>query len=221
MGASIARKRTRLGCRVLRHKLVPFLALWPVFHARRWSFDTRSVLVHFLPNMCLCVASEVTLLEIPPCQTSMCGVAYSCSYVLLLVCMLACVMLCVTSQPVVQWSVQRFRSERLRVRSRRSATFTPSAHVRRQSLPVWPRPPTLMKIPLPFFLTFTTVPSHLKLHMFSEHTKLRDMHPKIVHVCLWHHPEWFLTVQKCTAYGSSKLWHPKFSWHVQSLCDYS
>ena len=43
--------------------------------------------------------------------------------------------------PVVQWLVQRFRSERLRVRSRRSATFTPSAHVRRQSLPVWP--PTL------------------------------------------------------------------------------
>ena len=43
--------------------------------------------------------------------------------------------------PVVQWLVQRFRSERLRLRSRRSATFTPSAHVRRQSLPVWP--PTL------------------------------------------------------------------------------
>ena len=84
MGASFARKRTRLGCRVLRHELVPFLALWPVFHARRWSFDTQSVLVHFLPNMCLCVASEVTLLEIPPCQTPMCGVAYSCSYVLLL-----------------------------------------------------------------------------------------------------------------------------------------
>ena len=42
---------------------------------------------------------------------------------------------------MVQWLVQRFRSERLRVRSRRSATFTPSAHVRRQSLPVWP--PTL------------------------------------------------------------------------------
>ena len=42
---------------------------------------------------------------------------------------------------VVQWLVQRFRSERLRVRSRRSATFTPSAHVRRQSSPVWP--PTL------------------------------------------------------------------------------
>ena len=34
--------------------------------------------------MCLRVASEVTLLEIPPCQTPMCGVAYSCSYVLLL-----------------------------------------------------------------------------------------------------------------------------------------
>ena len=49
--------------------------------------------------------------------------------------------------PVVQWFVQRIRSERLRVRSRRSATFTPSAHVRRQSLPVWP--PTLNKIPLP------------------------------------------------------------------------
>ena len=40
--------------------------------------------------------------------------------------------------PVVQWLVQRFWSERFRVRSRRSATFTPSAHVRRQSLPVWP-----------------------------------------------------------------------------------
>ena len=40
--------------------------------------------------------------------------------------------------PVVQWLVQRFRSERLHVRSRRSATFTPSAHVRRQYLPVWP-----------------------------------------------------------------------------------
>ena len=47
--------------------------------------------------------------------------------------------------PVVQWLVQRFRSERLRVRSRRSATFTPSAHVRRQSLPVWP--PTLNNLP--------------------------------------------------------------------------
>ena len=33
--------------------------------------------------MCLRVASEVTLLEIPPCQIPMCGVAYSCSYVLL------------------------------------------------------------------------------------------------------------------------------------------
>ena len=34
--------------------------------------------------MSLRVASEVTLLEIPPCQIPMCGVAYSCSYVLLL-----------------------------------------------------------------------------------------------------------------------------------------
>ena len=33
--------------------------------------------------MCLRVASEVTFLEIPPCQTPMCGVAYSCSHVLL------------------------------------------------------------------------------------------------------------------------------------------
>ena len=39
-------------------KAVPFLA---------WSFDTQSVLVHFLPNMCLRVASEITLLGIPPC----------------------------------------------------------------------------------------------------------------------------------------------------------
>ena len=38
-------------------------------------------------NMCLRVASEVTLLEIPPCQTPMCGVAYSCSYVLLPLCL--------------------------------------------------------------------------------------------------------------------------------------
>ena len=53
--------------------------------------------------------------------------------------------------PVVQWLVQRFRSERLRVRSRRSATFTPSAHVRRQSLPVWP--PTLNNY-LYLFFTF-------------------------------------------------------------------
>ena len=41
------------------------------------------MLVHFLPNMSIRVASEVTLLEIPPCQTPMCGVAYSCSYALL------------------------------------------------------------------------------------------------------------------------------------------
>ena len=41
-----------------------------------------------------------------------------------------------------------------RVRSRRSATFTPSAHVRRHSLPVWP--PTLNKIPLPLPLPLPT-----------------------------------------------------------------
>ena len=56
----------------------------------------------------------------------------------------------VSHGPVVHWLVQRFRSERLRVRSQRSATFTPSALVRRQSLPVWP--PTLNKTPLPFEL---------------------------------------------------------------------
>ena len=48
---------------------------------------------------------------------------------------------------VVQWLVQRFQSERLPVQSWWSATFTPSAHVRRQSLPVWP--PMLNKKPLP------------------------------------------------------------------------
>ena len=56
----------------------------------------------------------------------------------------SCTLSACTWGPVVQWLVQRFRSERLRVRSRRSATFTPSVHVRRQSLPVWP--PTLNKI---------------------------------------------------------------------------
>ena len=55
---------------------------------------------------------------------------------------------------VVQWLVQRFRSERLRIRSRRSATFTPSALEGRQSLPVWP--PTLNKRPLPFTFLLAT-----------------------------------------------------------------
>ena len=49
---------------------------------------------------------------------------------------------------MVQWLVQRFWSERLRVRSRRSAISTLSAHVWRQSFPVWP--PTFSKAPLPF-----------------------------------------------------------------------
>ena len=83
MGASFARKRTRLGRRVLRHELVPFLALWPVFMRGDGLSILKACSYIFLPNMCLCVASEVTLLEIPPCQTPMCGVAYSCSYVLL------------------------------------------------------------------------------------------------------------------------------------------
>ena len=52
--------------------------------------------------------------------------------------------------PWCKWLVQRFRSESLWVRSQRSAIFTPSAHVRRQSrcLPVCNWPPTFNKIPL-------------------------------------------------------------------------
>ena len=34
-----------------KRKSAPLLALWPVFHAPRWSFGTQSVLVHFLPKM--------------------------------------------------------------------------------------------------------------------------------------------------------------------------
>ena len=50
--------------------------------------------------------------------------------------------------PVVQWLVQRFRSERLRLDpdDRRLSRRRPM-HVRRQSLPVWPR-----EIPLPLVL---------------------------------------------------------------------
>ena len=48
--------------------------------------------------------------------------------------------------------LQKLVSTLLQVRSRRSATFTPSAHVRRQYLPVWP--PALNKIPLPSPLPF-------------------------------------------------------------------
>ena len=47
----------------------------------------------------------------------------------------------ILSQHDIENAIAKAQSERLRVRSRRSATFTPSAHVRRQSLPVWP--PTL------------------------------------------------------------------------------
>ena len=46
--------------------------------------------------------------------------------------------------------MQRFRSERLRVRSWRSTTFTPPDHVRRQSLPVWPQTLNKIALPLPF-----------------------------------------------------------------------
>ena len=42
---------------------------------------SKRVRTFFLPNMCL--RKSRLILEIPPCQTPMCGVAYSCSYVLL------------------------------------------------------------------------------------------------------------------------------------------
>ena len=48
MGASIARKRTRLGRRVLRHKLAQgcaFSCIMTCFSCTGWSFDTQSVLV--------------------------------------------------------------------------------------------------------------------------------------------------------------------------------
>ena len=62
---------------------MPFLALRPVFMRGDGLSILKACSYIFLPNMCLCVASEVTILEIPPCQTPMCGVAYSCSHVLL------------------------------------------------------------------------------------------------------------------------------------------
>ena len=85
MGASVARKLTRLGPRVLRHQLAQVCAsscLMTCFSCAvivfRYSKRARTFFTWYVPP-------EVTLLEIPPCQTPMCGVAYSCSYVLLLV----------------------------------------------------------------------------------------------------------------------------------------
>ena len=49
-------------------------------------------------------------------------------------------------------------------RTRPSATFTPSAHLRRQSLPVWP--PTLNDIPLP---SPNTTCLHVDLHYIPTH----------------------------------------------------
>ena len=83
MGASIARKLTRLGLRVLRHHPAQVCAsscLMTCFSCAaivfRYSKRARTFFTKYVPP-------EVTLLEIPPCQTPMCGVAYSCSYVLL------------------------------------------------------------------------------------------------------------------------------------------
>ena len=88
MGASIARKRTRLETRVLRHQLAQGCAsscIMTCFSCAamvfRYSKRARTFFTKYVPSR---VASEVTLLEIPPCQIPMCGVAYSCSYVLLM-----------------------------------------------------------------------------------------------------------------------------------------
>ena len=54
MGASIARKWTRLGHRVLLHQpaqVFAFSCIMTCFSCARWSFGTQSVLVHFLPKM--------------------------------------------------------------------------------------------------------------------------------------------------------------------------
>ena len=84
MGALIARKWTRLGRKALRHQLEQgcasscirtcFSCATMVF---RYSKRPRTFFANYVPP-------EAILLEIPPCQTPMCGVAYSCSYVLLL-----------------------------------------------------------------------------------------------------------------------------------------
>ena len=77
--------------------------------------------------------------------------------------------------PVVQWLVQRFRSERLRVRSRWSATFTPSAHVRRQSLPVWS--PTLKN----YLYLLPFLPKHLACGSETYVENVAQLTPK----CKW------------------------------------
>ena len=79
-GASMARKRTRLGRRVLRHQLAQVFAssgIMTCFSCAAIVFwYSKRARTFFTLNGPL----EVTLLEIRPCQTPMCGVAYSCSY---------------------------------------------------------------------------------------------------------------------------------------------
>ena len=84
MGASIARKGTHLERRVLCHQPVQGCAsscIMTCFSCAamvfRYSKRARTFFTKYVPP-------EVTLLEMSPCQTLMCGVAYSCSYVLLL-----------------------------------------------------------------------------------------------------------------------------------------
>ena len=90
MGASIARKRTRLGPRVLRHQVAQVCASSCLLTC----FSCAAMVFRYSKRACTfftCdVPSEVMLLEFPPCQTPMCGVAYSCSNVLLMVWVVLC-----------------------------------------------------------------------------------------------------------------------------------
>ena len=85
-------KRTRLGRRVLRHKLAQgcaFSCIMTCFSCAamvsRYSKRARTFFTKYVPSR----SFGGHVLEIPPCQISMCGVAYSCSYVLLPSCNIA------------------------------------------------------------------------------------------------------------------------------------
>ena len=76
IGALIARKWTRLRPRFLRHQLLQVCAssclMTCVFMRReRLSILKACLYIFYL----ICAFTEVTLLEIPPCLTPMCGVA--------------------------------------------------------------------------------------------------------------------------------------------------
>ena len=86
MGVSIARKRTPLRHRVLRHQLAQVYASSCIMTCFSWAAMVFPYSKHactiFLTKTCL--RKSCRLLENPQCQTQMCSVAYSCSYVLLL-----------------------------------------------------------------------------------------------------------------------------------------